>query len=51
MCFRVNLKIEKIILRCYFAWIVFIELDFTVAFMLIRKTWDGFFFGDGDGGF
>ena len=26
---------------CYFTWIVFIELNFTVAFMLIRKTWDG----------
>ena len=28
-----------------FTWIVFIELNFTVAFLLIRKTWDGRFVG------
>ena len=38
---------------CYcFAWVVFIELNFTVAFLLIRKTWDDGFAGmAGDGGF
>ena len=29
---------KKPILCCYFAWIVLIELKFTVAFLLIRKT-------------
>ena len=28
-----------------FTWIVFIELNFTVAFLLIRKTWDDGFAG------
>ena len=28
-----------------FSWIVFIELNFTVAFLLIRKTWDDRFAG------
>ena len=28
---------------CLFTWIAFIELNFTVAFLLIRKTWDGRF--------
>ena len=28
-----------------FSWIVFIELNFTVAFLLIRKTWDDQFAG------
>ena len=37
--FRVNLKIEKPTLCCYFTWIVFIKLDFTVVFMLIRRTY------------
>ena len=41
MYFRVNLKMKKPTLCCCFTWIVFIELNFTVAFMLIRKTWDG----------
>ena len=39
MYFRVNLEMKKPTL-CSFAWIVFIELNFTVAFLLIRKTWD-----------
>ena len=34
---RVNLKIKKPTLCCCFTWIVFIELTFTVAFLLIRK--------------
>ena len=32
-------------LCCCFSWIVFIELNFTVAFLLIRKTWDDQFGG------
>ena len=34
-------------------WIVFIELNFTAAFLLIRKTWDDGFAGEvgGDSGF
>ena len=36
MYFRVNLKMKKSTLCC-FAWIVFIELNFTVALLLIRK--------------
>ena len=39
MYFRVNLKMKKPTLCCCFTWIVFIELNFTVAFLLIRKTW------------
>ena len=27
-------------LCCYFTWVVFNELNFTVAFLLIRKTLD-----------
>ena len=42
---RVNLKMKKPTLCCCFTWIVFIELNFTVAFLLIRKTWDGRFAG------
>ena len=38
--FRVNLKIKKPTLFCCFTFIVFIELNFTVAFLLVRKTWD-----------
>ena len=30
---------------CCFTWIIDIELNFTVAFLLIRKTWDGRFAG------
>ena len=37
---RVNLKMKKPIFCCCFAWIVFIELNFTVACQLTRKTWD-----------
>ena len=52
MYFRVNLKMNKPTLCCCFTWIVFIEL--TVAFLLIRKTWDDWLankVGDGDGDF
>ena len=47
ICFRVNLKKEKP------TWIVFIELNFTVALLLTRKTWDDRFAGKvgGYGGF
>ena len=39
---RVNLKMKKPTLYCWFAWIAFIEPNFAVTFMLIiRKTWDG----------
>ena len=31
---------KKPTLCCSFMWIVFIEVNFTVAFLLIRKTWD-----------
>ena len=44
MYFRVNLKMKKPTLCC-FTWIVFIELNLTVAFLLIRKTWDDGFVG------
>ena len=44
MYFRVNLKMKKPKLCC-FTWIVFIELNFTVPFLLIRKTWDDRFAG------
>ena len=44
MYFRVNLIMKKIMLHC-FTWIVFIEVNFTVAFQLIRKTWDDRFLG------
>ena len=43
--FRVNLKMKKPTLCCCFTWIVFIELNFTVAFLLIKKTLDGGFAG------
>ena len=49
--FRVNLKMKKPTLCC-FTWIVFVELNFTVAFLLIRKTWKDRFAGKlGDRGF
>ena len=41
MYFRVNLKMKKPTLCCCFTWIAFIELNFTVPFLLKRKTWDG----------
>ena len=52
MYFRVNLnlKLKKPMLYCYFTWIVFIELNFTVAFLLIRKTWDEQFVSKVGGG-
>ena len=38
---RVTLKIKKLTLCCCFTWIVFIELNnFTVTFLLIKKTWE-----------
>ena len=39
MHFKVNLKMKKPTCCC-FTWTVFIELNFTDAYMLIRKTWD-----------
>ena len=52
MNFRVNLKMKKQTLWCCFTWIVFIELNFTIAFLLLRKTWnDGLAVKVGDGGF
>ena len=55
MYFRVNLKMKKPMLSCCFTWILFIELNFRVTFLLIRKTWDDRFAtkvcgGGGDGG-
>ena len=46
MYFRVNLKMKKPTIFCCFTWIVFIELNFTVPFLLIRKTWDDGFAGE-----
>ena len=40
MYFRVDLKMKKPTLYCCLTWIVFIEPNFTVPFLLIRKTWD-----------
>ena len=45
MSFRVNLKIKKPTLFCCFTWITFVELNFTVAFLFIRKTSDDRFVG------
>ena len=39
MYFRVNMKMKKLTSCCCFTWIVFIKLNFTVTFLLIRKTW------------
>ena len=51
MYFRLNLKIKKPTLCCCLTWIVFMELNFTVAFLLIRKTLeDPFADRWGDGG-
>ena len=36
---------KKSTLCCYFTKIIFIELSFTVAFLLIRKIWDEQFDG------
>ena len=40
---------KKPTLCCCFAWIVFIELNFTVAFLLIRETWVDRFSGEARG--
>ena len=48
MDFRVKLKMKKT--TCWFTWIVFIEFYFAVAFLLIRKTWDGRFVDKVGGG-
>ena len=50
MYFRVNLKMIKPALLCCFTRIVFIKLNFTFAFLLIRKTWDDRFPGKVGGG-
>ena len=50
MYFSVNLKMKKPILCSCFAWIVLIELYFTVASLLIRKTWEVRFAGKVGGG-
>ena len=34
----------------FFTWIVFIELNFTVAFLLIKKAWDDQFSSKVGGG-
>ena len=47
MYFRVNMNIKKPMLCCCFTWIVFIELNITVAFLLIRKKWNDGFAGKG----
>ena len=46
MYFTVNLKMKKPMICCCFTWIVFIELNFTVPFLLIRKTWDDWSTGE-----
>ena len=38
MYFRVNLKMKNLTLCYCFTWTVFIELNFTVAFLLKTKT-------------
>ena len=50
MYFTVNLKLKKPTLCCCFTWMVIIELNFTVAFLLIMKTWDDVFASEVDGG-
>ena len=46
------MKIKKPMLCCCFTWIVFIEINFTVAFLIMRKTCDYQFASKvGDGGF
>ena len=54
MYFKLNLKMKKPTLCCCFTWLVFIELNFTVALLLIRENWDDAFAGKlgggGDGG-
>ena len=36
---------KKQTLCCCYTWIVFIDLNFIVAFLLIRKTWEERFAG------
>ena len=50
MYFRVSLKMKKLTLCCCFTWIVIIEPNFTVAFLLIRKILDDRFAGKVGGG-
>ena len=50
MHFTVNSKMKKLTLYCYFPWIVFIRLNFTVASLFTRKIWDDGFAGRGGGG-
>ena len=38
-------RVKKPTLCCCFTWTVFIELNFILAFLLIRKTWDDGFVG------
>ena len=38
MYFGVNLKMKKPMLSCCFTQILFIKLNFTVAYLSIRKT-------------
>ena len=45
MCFRVKLKMTSPTLCCCFTWIEFIELNFTVTFLLIKKTCNDRFVG------
>ena len=52
MYFRVNMKMKRPMLCCCFTSILFFELIFTVAFLLIRKIQDDQFASKvGDGGF
>ena len=41
MHFGVNLKMKKPALSCCFTWIAFVELNFTVVILFIRKMWKG----------
>ena len=41
---------KKPTLCCCFTWIVLTELNFTVAFLLKRKTWDDWLAGKVGGG-
>ena len=45
MYFRANIKMKKPTMCCSFTRIAFIEINFTVTFLLISKTWDGQFGG------
>ena len=40
MNFTMNFQMKKPTLCCCFAWIIFTELNFTVAFLVMRKTWE-----------